>query len=258
MSKKKVIEETRNSNAIRAIGNAIGDFFRAIGSIGFKSLFKVATIALLVVILAFLWRIASSRSAVEKIVEKTLVEEKKEESNMNIRDIVSPKIQKRLAKIVTQLGADRAFAMEIHNGKKNTADLPFKFFNMSYEEVDEDRHIKYVSQHFTEGLLSHYKLPYYLAEHKYFIGNAEQLSKIDHRLANIFIELGGEYFGVMILRSGGNPVGFLGVAFNNEVTHPSDEEIYNTINYESRIIGEFLDLNKMQARLQNGECTNED
>ena len=243
--KKKYVSHDESS-LVSKMGIAVKSAFDEIGSIRATTAFRVVSLALLVVMVVGLYNIASNKSAVEKILEKALIEAKNEEAELTIRDIVSPKIQKRLQKMVLTLDADRCFAIELHNGKKNATELPFKYFDMTYEEVNEDRHVQYVSQNFMEVLVSHYKLPFYLSKHNVFIGTVQELEEIDRRFAWNFSEQNGAYIGLMMLRSGGKEVGFLGVAYNEGSKVPDKELINNIMLEESRLITEFLDLNKLQ------------
>lgn len=151
--------------------------FKALSSIKLLTIFRVSLFLMMLVMLMFSANVALNQSAVEKIVDHIVSEANEEKEDMDIRDMVSPKIQKRLASMIYTLDCDRAFAIELHNGKKNATELPFKYFDMTYEEVNDNRHVGNVSQNFVNVMVTHYKLPYYLAENNYFFGTRRGLGE---------------------------------------------------------------------------------
>ena len=86
---------------------------------------------------------------------------KNEEGAMSIReDKVTPTIQKELGILCYTLNADRAFMFELHNGKRNATGLPFRYADMSYEEVNEEKDIESVAMQFQDIPLTLYKYPH--------------------------------------------------------------------------------------------------
>lgn len=246
--------KSEGTRLLEGTANAIRYFFREVGNIKFQTAFKVVSISIMLIILVFVARIAMSKSAVERIVESALITQHEEQARLQIRDMVSPKIQKTLAKMVVTLNCDRAFVIEMHNGKKNATELPFKFFDMTYEEVNDDRQVKNVSQNYIEVLITHFKLPYYLAKHDRFIGTVDELAEIDRRFASNLEEENGSFFAIEILRCGGKDVGFIGVAYNNECEYiPTNKEILDVFSKEGKTIGELLDLSAQEQLLKIGD-----
>ena len=142
----------------------------------------------------------------------SLVRSQKEE---NIRDfIVTPKIQNDLKLLTYTLNADRAFLFELHNGKKNTSGLPFRFADMSYEEVNEEKKVDRIAMQFQDIPLTLYKYPHYLQKQKMIIGTINEIEKIDSEFANHIKSVGGVYLGMIYISSGGTPLGFLCVSYH--------------------------------------------
>jgi hypothetical protein len=56
--------------------------------------------------------------------------------------------------------------MEFHNGKTNSAGLPFSFVDMNYEEINETHGIEHISGEYMNIPISHYKYPIRLREVK--------------------------------------------------------------------------------------------
>lgn len=234
---------------LQGAANAVKYFFSEVGKISYKTSFKVFSIVLLLAILVVVVRIAVSKTTIEKLVEHALIEVQTEEKGLEIREMVSPKIQKRCAKMVTHLNADRAFVIENHNGKKNATELPFKYFDMTYEEVNDDKQIRHISDDFDNVMISHYKLPFYLVEHNVFMGSAEELGKIDRRFEENFTSMGGKYIAIMVLRGHNKEIGFLGVNFDEGTEVPDSGLILRTLTEEAKVISELLDLNVQERQI---------
>lgn len=56
------------------------------------------------------------------------------------------------------------------------------------------------------------------------------------------MEQGGKYIAMMILRSNGEDIGFLGVAYNNEEAIKPKEEIKKVLDEQGKHINDMLDL----------------
>ena len=165
-----------------------------------------------------------------------------EEKGMEIRqDITTPAIQKELRLLCYTLNADRVFIFEMHNGKKNSSGLPFRYADMSYEEVNDAKHIDRVAMKYQNVPLTLYKFPHYVAEHGYLFGTIEDVSKVDVGFADEIKDSGGKYLSVIYITSNGIPLGFLGVAFHDKPEF-KDEYIKGIIESHSRVITPLLDL----------------
>lgn len=155
---------------------------------------------------------------------------------------VTPKIQKELEKLCYLLNADRAFLFELHNGKKNASGLPFRYADMSYEEINEEKEAESVAMQFQDIPLTLYKYPHYLAEHKYIYGSVEEIALVDNGFAKHIERVGGKYLGMIYLTSRGLPLGFLCVSFHEEPTI-SDSVIKAKLEQYGKVITPLLDLN---------------
>ena len=146
----------------------------------------------------FAYKFISDKEAMHE-ASINLIRSKKEE---NIRDfVVTPKIQHDLRLLTYTLNADRAFLFELHNGKKNTSGLPFRFADMSYEEVNEERKVDKIAMEFQDIPLTLYKYPHYLQKQKIVIGTIDEIEKIDHEFANHIRNVGGVYLGMIYISS---------------------------------------------------------
>lgn len=243
------IDDKKITSVGDALTNTLTRFFNKLAELKLIVIAKV-TLVFVVVILGILGvNIAINRSANERLIEHILEVKKSgdEKEDLTIRDMVSPKIQKRLNALVYTLDCDRAFVIELHNGKKNATELPFKYFDMTYEEVNENRHIKHVSDHYVNVMTTHYKIPYYLAANTYFYGHVEDLEKIDKRFAANFEEQKGAYIAMMAIRVDGEEIGFIGVVYEEGSVMSDLEKVKKHLIIESRIIRDLLDLSTQKG-----------
>jgi hypothetical protein len=161
----------------------------------------------------------------------------------NIRDfIVTPKIQNDLKLLTYTLNADRAFLFELHNGKKNTSGLPFRFADMSYEEVNEERKVDRIAMQFQDIPLTLYKYPSYLQKQKMIIGTIDEIEKIDSEFANHIKSVGGVYLGMIYISSSGTPLGFLCVSYHKYEDVPETTLIEKKLNEHDKVLAQLLDL----------------
>ena len=239
-----------NEKKISSLGTSFNYFFNKVGEVKISAVVKTTLIFVIIILVTLGFNMAINKSSSE-ILLKNIIENRQkndnEKNDMSIRDMVSPKIQNRLVSMVYTLGCDRAFVIELHNGKKNATELPFKYFDMTYEEVNENRHVKHISDNFTDIMTTHYKLPYYLAAKTYFFGNAEELRKIDKRFAENFEDGNGSYLAMMTIRVSGEEIGFLGVAYEDKMAEIDNERLKRIMERESMVIRDLLDLSTQKA-----------
>jgi hypothetical protein len=170
----------------------------------------------------------------------SLMRSQKEE---NIRDfVVTPKIQHDLRLLTYTLNADRAFLFELHNGKKNTCGLPFRFADMSYEETNEEKKVDRIAMQFQDIPLTLYKYPSYLQKQKMIIGAIDEIDKIDHEFAEHIKSVGGVYLGMIYISSGGTPLGFLCVSYHKYEDVPDPALIEKKLTEHDKTLTQLLDL----------------
>ena len=208
--------------------------------------FVIFTIVALFLIVSFkfAYNAANNDEFITAIAQK--IEENKNEQdelNLGIRtDKVTPKIQKELSMLCYTLNADRAFIFELHNGKRNASGLPFRYADMSYEEINEEKNVERVAMQFQDIPLTLYKYPHYLAEHRYVYGNIDSFAEIDNGFAKHVERIGGMYLGMIYLTTRGLPLGFLCVSFHNEPI-ANETFIKTKLEQYGKIITPLLDLN---------------
>ena len=187
----------------------------------------------------FAYKFISDKDAMHE-TSMNLIKNQKEE---NIRDfVVTPKIQHDLQLLTYTLNADRAFLFELHNGKKNTSGLPFRFADMSYEEVNEEKKVDRIAMQFQDIPLTLYKYPSYLQKQKMIIGAIDEIEKIDHEFASHIKSIGGVYLGMIYISSGGTPLGFLCVSYHKYEDVPDQKLIEKKLTEHDKTLTQLLDL----------------
>ena len=227
--------------------NAFKDLFSFLANASFLSVFKVVSISIITLVISIsaymCYRAVNSDDFMGALAKRiTETREKEEAKNLDLRDDkVTPKIQKEIEILCYTLSADRVFIFEMHNGKKNSSGLPFRYADMSYEEVNDVKRVERVAMKYQNVPLTLYKFPHYVAEHGYIYGTIEDVAKIDDGFALEISQSGGKYLAIIYITSNGIPLGFLGVAFHSEPEF-KEEYIKGIIESHSRVITPLLDL----------------
>ena len=223
------------------------DAFTFLANASMYSIFKVTCILIItatfVIAGTMCYKAVTSEAFIKALATRvTKAQDDEENKNLGIRDDkVTPKIQKELEVLCYSIDADRVFIFEMHNGKRNSSGLPFRYADMSYEEVNDSKHIDRVGIKFQNVPLTLYKFPHYVAEHGYMYGDTEEIARVDKGFAEEISEIGGKYLAVVYITTNGTPLGFLGVAFH-EAPKFHDEYVKGIIESHARVITPLLDL----------------
>lgn len=220
--------------------NGIAD---SISNASWKRIFKVYLVVFFFLatglIALFAYNIVKNEETIHQVILNISNSNKEE----NIRDfVVTPKIQHDLKLLTYTLNADRAFLFELHNGKKNTSGLPFRFADMTYEEVNEDRKVDKVAMEFQNIPLTLYKYPHYLQKQKMILGTIDEIEKIDVDFANHIKKCGGKYLGMIYINVDGLPLGFLCVSYHNLNDVPDPNLIAKKLTEHDKALTQLLDL----------------
>lgn len=162
----------------------------------------------------------------------------------DIRTEITPQVNTALIKLLYEIEADRTSILEMHNGKENPTSLPFNYCDMTYEQT-RDR-IPFISEEYENLNMSKFSFPYYLYEHKIFIGSIEEIYHVDKRLAMRLETNDVKYAGVIIIH-GTDDIGFLMVSYLEQPT-VTKEEIHDALIYYVQEVGAYLDYNVQHER----------
>lgn len=218
--------------ATNAIANAR---WKKILKVYFVVFFFVATS----IVCYFVYKAANN----EQVMRQAALLMTKTRKEENIRDfVVTPKIQKTLSVILYTLNADRAFLFELHNGKRNTSGLPFRYADMSYEEINEEKKIDRIAREYQDVPITLYKYPHYLQKKKIICGSVSDVARIDSQFAEHMVQHACEYIAIIYLTNNGNPLGFLCVSWHDSNNVPSPAIIVDKLREYDKPITQLLDL----------------
>ena len=225
---KKIVDEVANASFLKII-----KFFIAF------MLFIFCSAAAF-----FCYNVSKDQEAMNKLIDEVIVSKEEDEENMRIREQLTPKINYELKKILYSVHASRVVIFELHNGKENATNLPFRFADMTYEVInDDDQELRFVSDKFQNIPLTHYNLPYLIEDNYVRLGDVEEARRDDPRFAQLMFDVGGSYYGAVMLRSNGVDIGFLAIFFDkNKKPLDSREEGEKVLREASKTISPLLDL----------------
>lgn len=162
-----------------------------------------------------------------------------------LRSEVSTKINGKLLKMAINMGADRAFVFEMHNGKENPTNLPFNYCDMTYEEVnDAEKKVCFISDNFENINMGRFNFPYYIDEHNYFIGTIEEFCEMDKKMGYRLMDENITYVAMILIKTH-KEIGFLGVTFSSEPSMTKDE-IHGKLGTYVQEIACLLDYTKQR------------
>lgn len=121
----------------------------------------------------------------------------------------SPKIDRILNEVLYKYGADRVCVVEMHNGTKNVAGLPFIYGEMTYEVCREG--ILPVDADYTQFNLSRLSFPTFMFEHNAFCGGMNEVNRIDDKFAERLMVNNSTYLCGYTLHGANNVIGYFGV-----------------------------------------------
>ena len=224
----------------------------SIANAKWKSILKVyfVTFFFLATALAafYAYNIGKSEKFIDKTADKFLTTEREKEE---IRDDITPMIQRDIETILYSLNADRVFIFELHNGVSNPSGLPFAFANMNYEVSNRERGVDRVFEKYVNVPLTMYSYPEYMRKYKFFIGTADEIEDIDYDFAKSLKNDGGKFVAMVYMSNGNGPLGFLGISFHDMERVPNHDLIENKIKSYGIAIGELLDLKKQLEKRMN-------
>ena len=237
-------DEDRRSLDVDDGGKVISWYGSIVKLISEHGMWKMLQAFGLIVISVFFLMFANALNN-EEIIEKWLDRnDDVHAEGTDIRTEISPKVNNVLLKMLYDLDGDRVSILEMHNGKENPTSLPFIYCDMTYEHT-RDR-IPYVSDEYEDLNMAKFTFPYYLYEHKLFIGSIDEIYKIDKRLAMRLEMNNVKYVGIIYVR-GSDDIGFLMISYVDE-PKVSDDKIHDALIYYVQEIGAYLDYDVQHRR----------
>ena len=159
---------------------------------------------------------------------------------------VDPKIRNYLMEMKAELGADRTYILETHNGGTNLANLPFLYVDLTYAEPRNN--LSWLEMEYNNLRLSRYPWADYVYNHGFWFGPISDTEEIDSELNQRLSKEGVSYMGmVMMYGEDSMPSGTLGVVYEHDCDRPSDVEVLRIMQKYSNIISKLLE-NKIEQK----------
>lgn len=215
----------------------IGWLERMVNVINTHGMAKVIQAFIVIMLTIFSIMLYNAVDNINLVEEFLINKDRQHEIGTEVRIDVSGKVNRTLTKILFESGADRVAVLEMHNGKENATNLPFLFCDMTYEEVSHNT--TYVSEGYVDMNMGKFNFPQYIAEHKYFIGNIDEMAAIDRRFA-LRMDLNDTKYIAMILIRSSVDIGFLLITYTKE-PEISKDELLPLMTYYVQEIGTYLD-----------------
>lgn len=254
MGKQNVNITVEAPHKEKSFWNVLTSLFDRITNTTDKQFIKVVLLIILFFGGLVAYNLSKQNSQMTKIEKYITQSEEAEEENLQIRDEITPKVQKEMDKLMYQVSADRVCLFEVHNGKANSTSLPFRFADCTQESINSDHMITYVGDRYQNIPLGHYKIPYYLADCKYLLLSYEEMKKYDAKFAQEMLKVNGKHVAAIMLSSNGIHIGFLICFYDNTTSVPDEQILKNKLTASSKIISTLLDLNiQRQLRFKTVE-----
>lgn len=145
----------------------------------------------------------------------------------------SPKIDRILNEVLYKYGADRVCVVEMHNGTKNVAGLPFIYGEMTYEVCREG--VLPVDADYTQFNLSRLSFPTFMFEHNAFCGSMNEVNKIDDKFAERLMVNNSTYLCGYTLHGANNVIGYFGVIWCGGAPEETNQLMKDLSAYAQRL-----------------------
>jgi hypothetical protein len=229
-TKNKEQMSQENKEKVTIIDSGVSTFGKMIDIVKNNSLwtlFKTFVVAVFFGLLAFV--ILNPAYIFEKYQE---YEEKKHSEELAERFDRMEELNAELSETLMELHADRAFFIEYHNSVKSLQGAPFAYGSMSFEKLHPNRDVMFMADEYSDFPLTKYETVSYLYENKFFIGNVEELSAIDKRLATKLQASNVTQVALIEVWGDNQPLGILGVTWGEHDVLSTYSDRIKTIIYQ--------------------------
>lgn len=229
-TKNKEQMSQENKEKVTIIDSGVSTFGKMIDIVKNNSLwtlFKTFVVAVFFGLLAFV--ILNPAYIFEKYQE---YEERKHSEELAERFDKMEELNGELSETLMELHADRAFFIEYHNSVKSLQGAPFAYGSMSFEKLHPNRDVVFMADEYSDFPLTKYETVSYLYENKFFIGNVEELSAIDKRLATKLQASNVTQIALIEVWGDNQPLGILGVTWGEHDVLSTYGDRIKTIIYQ--------------------------
>lgn len=201
------MEENKNKLP-ETSGGAVGSFEKVMELIGKYGPLRIIYGLVIFVFFSFMVYIATNPG---KVFEKyTEYISEVHNASTDYRMESSPMIRAYLNQLAMEMGADRAYILEFHNGKANPSGLQWQFGDLTFINDSSDD----ITDEIQNVSLSRYNFATMLHDKGSWAGGVDELLSIDERFYNRLRLNHGKYFAFqMIYGSNMRDIGVLGVTY---------------------------------------------
>lgn len=180
----------------------------------------------------------------KEIISRVMAENSEEQfelhkEEMEKRRQIKPDVSELLKNTLSEMNADRAFVIELHNGSSNTSGLPFVHCSMTYEEDAMD--VESVDEDYQNITLSRFNLPEYLHKHSLWFGDMTEFSKIDKKASIRLRQNNVSYLVIATIKSDNNEIGYFGFTYCNGSEHKGNKEMMEYMVHAIQKLSKWLD-----------------
>lgn len=133
------------------------------------------------------------------------------EEKMEQRRNIKPYVMEILESTIEEMGAGRAFVIELHNGSNNTAGLPFIHASMTYEVVAPN--MEPIDEDYQNISLTRFVFSEYLHKHDLWFGTIDEFIQLDPKMGKRLKNNNATYLVITTIRSDTYEVGYFGFLF---------------------------------------------
>lgn len=153
-------------------------------------------------------------------------DKQKKKNQIQELGMISLNLDCEMQKSRMKLNASRILLFAYHNGQSCLGGAPFSKSSVVKEVVDEDSDTEYIAEHFQQQMMGLYRLPQYINTHSYFLGNQEDVKKIDYKYKQHMDICNSSYIACKAIKDvDGIIVGRISIAFDSQRTIPSPDRL---------------------------------
>lgn len=216
---------------------------------GYWRMTKVVLFVAFTICLFYLAKNFGQTFDANRLLQKEIVKEAINENNeqnrlfhsqqMQVREEIRPEITNILKRTLSELNADRAFVIELHNGSNNTAGLPFIHCTMTYEEVAKG--VEPADEDYQNLTLSRFSFPQFLHENDFWVGFVSEGENIDPKIVKKLISSDVNYIAITTIRSDECELGYYGIVYCNGRKPDDNREVIKNMISNVQHLSKLLD-----------------
>lgn len=155
--------------------------------------------------------------------------------------LISLNLDCEMQKSRMKLNASRILLFAYHNGQQSLGGAPFSKSSVVKEVVDEESNTELIAEHFQQQMMGLYRLPQHINTHSYFLGNQEDVKKIDYKYKQNMDICNSSYIACKAIKDvDGIIVGRISIAFDSKRIIPSPDRLIHELDILVREARNYL------------------